>query len=1524
MNHIYRVIWNASIGTWVATSELAKGKTKSKTVKKIVVTGLFTLATSTAALAQTIDENLTVNGDLTVSGVVNGINVIDLSDQINNSTTGLATKASQTALDATNNNVTNLTSRVGSAENNISTLENSVNTKASQSALDTTNSNVTNLTSRVGSAENNISTLENSVNTKASQSALDATNSNVTNLTSRVGSAENSISTLENSVNTKASQSALDATNNNVTNLTTRIGSAEDDIDTLEKQLFGSDAAGVKYFRVNSTQNDAQAIGTDAVAIGPQAQSNGIASVALGSESKAVGNSSLAIGQKSQALDESSIAIGAESQALGKNSTAIGSAATNRSIAVEYDPPSSSTVASINGIPVTATSSTAGSQSLDDLAITEINGVDVSTNPNLVAQFKAALASGSSIALGDNSFAAGTSTLAIGSSSVAIGDSVVASANNATAIGHTASASGVAATALGNGANASASSSVAVGDNASSATVGSISIGENAGQGTYGAKERSGSTNDRIEHIAIGSNSGRNVIGNQNIALGSGAGSNLSVGDNSSSDQNIAIGVNAGSNHNGDGNISIGQNANTNTNNKDLNLSVALGSNAQSSNQSVVIGADSQATADNAFAGGYKASVTGAAGTAIGANTTAGAGNVALGANSVASDKSSAASYLIGGAIQNGGFNVVSVGGGTGSNIVARRITNVAAGGDDTDAVNVSQLKKLNQDVAKALFGDSVTNVASGVITDGANNTYNSFLDAIQNLTAANGTPASSDAVKYTVGSSAARVVLEGTDGTTISNLKTDATDDSSAANVAYVNEAVKDATVKYVSINSIESENENSQEAHGLDSLAIGSGVETNSSATKSVAIGFSGVTAENSNTVAMGSNGTSAKGASSIAMGDNAIANAINNISMGTGAVSAGIDSIAIGHNVQVDKTGGGSDYAVVMGSSAEVQNADNAVSIGHTAVVQADNGVAVGNTAVATGHEAVAIGNATRASQEAVAIGDGSQAFGTETIAIGKGNTIGRQTITEGQTQASQSGALGNGNDIKASNSFVIGNSNEIGSASTDTFVLGSNIKTTTSDSVFLGNEAAYVSSNASTKAKDIYNEQNVGNINYKYAGGTATGVVSVGSATEKRRIQNVAAGYVSAESTDAINGSQLYSTNVALNNLQQSTANYLGGGATVDSSGSINQPSYEVTSNPASSSATTTVHTVGAAIDALDNAVKQPLTFTGDSGSVARQLGSTLNIKGGATNSATLTDGNIGVTASGDTLTVKLAKDINLGATGSVTTGNTVVNNNGLVINNADTTKIVSVTAAGINAGGQQVKNVAAGSNATDAVNVEQLTKAKAAATTKVDAGDNINVQSKVNADGSTSYTVATNKEVNFDKVTVGGVVIDKTTNKISGLADGAVNSSSNEAINGSQLYQTNQNVTAAQNAADTAQATADKGLNFAVNGVTPADNVKLGDTVNFADGSNITATYDATTNTYKYNLNDNITLSNTGSVTVGVSKVDNSGVQAGAIRLDAVSGKITGVTAGEAGTDAVNVSQLQAVNEVANKGWKLTT
>ncbi|WP_336006649.1 hypothetical protein, partial [Acinetobacter pittii] len=98
----------------------------------------------------------------------------------------------------------------------------------------------------------------------------------------------------------------------------------------------------------------------------------------------------------------------------------------------------------------------------------------------------------------------------------------------------------------------------------------------------------------------------------------------------------------------------------------------------------------------------------------------------------------------------------------------------------------------------------------------------------------------------------------------------------------------------------------------------------------------------------------------------------------------------------------------------------------------------------------------------------------------------------------------------------------------------------------------------------------------------------------------------------------------------------------------------------------------------------------------------------------------------------------------------------------------------------------MKNVAAGVDGTDAANVDQLKAASAAAKTKVQQGENIVVTKTTDADGSDKYVVATAKDVKFDKTTVGNVVTDSATNKITGVEAGTVAADSKDVINGSQL------------------------------------------------------------------------------------------------------------------------------------------
>ena len=211
------------------------------------------------------------------------------------------------------------------------------------------------------------------------------------------------------------------------------------------------------------------------------------------------------------------------------------------------------------------------------------------------------------------------------------------------------------------------------------------------------------------------------------------------------------------------------------------------------------------------------------------------------------------------------------------------------------------------------------------------------------------------------------------------------------------------------------------------------------------------------------------------------------------------------------------------------------------------------ASGKFATAIGKSAVAHGD------NAVAMGNSSKALGNDSIAIGTGNIV----------EANNSGAFGDPNVIKAdaTGSYAFGNNNVI--TTKNTFVLGNDVNNagnstsregTVENSVYLGNKSTATAGDGSRTAS-LYNIKQdgtkgtsttagsvgtvttatVGNMTYGgFQGVKANGVVSVGAAGDERRIQNVAAGEISSTSTDAINGSQLYSVangvGNRINNLQ----------------------------------------------------------------------------------------------------------------------------------------------------------------------------------------------------------------------------------------------------------------------------------------------------------------------------------------------------------------------------------------------------
>ena len=183
-----------------------------------------------------------------------------------------------------------------------------------------------------------------------------------------------------------------------------------------------------------------------------------------------------------------------------------------------------------------------------------------------------------------------------------------------------------------------------------------------------------------------------------------------------------------------------------------------------------------------------------------------------------------------------------------------------------------------------------------------------------------------------------------------------------------------------------------------------------------------------------------------------------------------------------------------------------------------------VAIGFQAKADGEAAVAIGRQTQAGNQSIAIGDNAQATGDQSIAIGTGNVV----------AGKHSGAIGDPSTVKADNSYSVGNNNQFTDATqTDVFGVGNNITVTESNSVALGSNSA-ISAGTQTGTQAKKSDGTAGTTTTAgatgtvkgFAGQTAVGAVSVGASGAERRIQNVAAGEISATSTDVVNGSQLY--------------------------------------------------------------------------------------------------------------------------------------------------------------------------------------------------------------------------------------------------------------------------------------------------------------------------------------------------------------------------------------------------------------
>ena len=623
---------------------------------------------------------------------------------------------------------------------------------------------------------------------------------------------------------------------------------------------------------------------------------------------------------------------------------------------------------------------------------------------------------------------------------------------------------------------------------------------------------------------------------------------------------------------------------------------------------------------------------------------------------------------------------------------------------------------------------------------------------------------------------------------------------------------------------------------------------------------------------------------------------------IAMGAMTQSFGIGSTAIGVN-SMSKGAASTSIGVIARSWGK-----NSLAIGSQAGAYGDKSTSLGDTNT-VGFDMT---DGTTSGAASSAVGTDNKVYGNNSYAIGGGNTIGSATITEtteangdkikkvtaGTVKGSTAGAFGYKNTITTDNAYVVGNNS---TASADgAMILGSSASVTGKNGVALGNNTKVANENAvaigngsETAAAVATPSATINGVAHNFAGVNPASTVSVGKAGSERTITNVAAGRISATSTDAINGSQLYAVT-----------------SEVDKG----------------------VAYAGDVKDAAAAANK----FT-------RKLGEQTNIIGGVTDTSKLTDGNIGVVSNGtDTLNIKLAKDVKVD---SVTAGNTVINNNGLTVGGK-----TYVTNNGINANNAPITNVASGGTTdSNAANIGDVKKAVAGAKATVTGAKQATVTNTTAVDGHVDYVVSATKTTLAaeagGKVSVTGGTEDAngviaytvgldaaTKTAINNIGGGTIAAGDNKTVTGDTVNTYLNNNYYDKPTMDTKLGDkANTNLDNITNAGKTVINDIAADAVKVVNGKNTTVTpgteagANGTVKTYAVNVSGDLT----GITSISNQKTAPGGTTTGAkITLGdttntvSVGGaKITNVADGDVAPnskDAVNGGQLNEVKELAGK------
>ena len=1196
--------------------------------------------------------------------------------------------------------------------------------------------------------------------------------------------------------------------------------------------------------------------GLDTITIGISAGNTKSYGISMGKQTNVGGDYGIAIGYQTSAMSDHAVAIGEQTRAPKMGATVMG---------------------------VSARGYGQGSVSLGWQALAGADvygsGINIGTNPyndtaatiNSYQKWGDTAIGLRAVATGGNATALGRSARAAAENSIAIGggngdnfnnntEKTEASAAKATAIGYNAKATAGDTLALGTSSKASGSDALAVGVNANASNSDSIAIGQDT-------------VSNNINSVAFGRSS--QATGSSATALGA----HTKAIDTGA----VAIGLKAEATK--EGSISIGQQS------------------AASGLKAITTGYLSAASGENAAAYGNTAKAVGKNSLALGANTQATVeGGVALGAGSIANTvagagynpntgRSNTFAGLTGNALTST-WAAVSIGDGTNT----RQLTGLAAGINNTDAVNVAQLKSMNLAFTAdgSTNGDvNLTNSALNVVGDSTyittkgNNQTLTISGKRQNITVTNGTASASAGMADA--NNVAQAINQANADQTISYKANGGT-----ANTVKVADGLNftngTSTVATVGANGQVTYDLNTTTKQSITdsstavnrTIALGSDSGSTTAkklSTSAIAFNIKGDTGANAliTTTATGDNVSitpTAKLTAAVAAAENAANKDLSNLSTAGNTNIKNLAKTAAAWNVS---TNGSGTTTVSGGDTVNFVNGDN---------------IAVTNTG-----RTITIGTAKNVSFDKVTVGgvvldktDGINAGNKEIKGIATGTTatsaVNKQQMDDAVKAASDATAALGKNTIA-----LVGDSGSTTAKKLSTSAIAFNIKgdtganalittTATGDNVSITPTAKLT--NAVAAAENAANK-NLSNISS--SGETVIKNLAKGAAQDAVKVAGTGLATVS---DNTVGGVKTYTVDVNTGNLVVAANGQVGAAGTTGASGAAGSNGVATTQNVATAINDAVTKAKASTTQALADAEHK---FDGDTGTTSvRKHGEVLSIKGGVTNTATLTTGNIGVVSDGaGILNIRLAKVLSglTSATFTTAGGNTtVINGDGVTITPSGTgASAISMTTDGINAGGTEIKNIADGTAATSAVSKGQMETAIANAQTaatstekvvaKTLSGDNnlATVTGQTGIAKGETYEVAVSenavknvaKAAAQDAVTVtgtglatvsdnttGGVktyTVDVNTGNLVVAANGQVGAAGATGASGaagSNGVATTQNVATAINDAVTkanannAQALADAKHNFAGDDATVISR-KHGEQLNIKGGASTTAT-----------------------------------------------------------------------------------